>query len=88
MRYSAAVTHRRCIVTGKQGKPRLKPPFPANVGVFGCPTTVTVPHSPRLAFLPLIPTSHVTCTTLARDGVVGVEHTYESACPQLLLVGH
>ena len=21
--------------------PRLKPPFPANVGVFGCPTTVT-----------------------------------------------
>ena len=26
---------------GKQGKPRLKPPFPANVGVFGCPTTVT-----------------------------------------------
>ena len=26
---------------GKTGKPRLKPPFPANVGVFGCPTTVT-----------------------------------------------
>lgn len=26
---------------GKQGKPRLKPPFPANVGIFGCPTTVT-----------------------------------------------
>eukprot|EP00164_Ancoracysta_twista_P005044 GFYU01006867.1.p1 GENE.GFYU01006867.1~~GFYU01006867.1.p1 ORF type:complete len:478 (-),score=160.54 GFYU01006867.1:220-1617(-) len=25
---------------GKQGKPRLKPPFPANVGAFGCPTTV------------------------------------------------
>ena len=25
---------------GKQGKPRLKPPFPAGVGVFGCPTTV------------------------------------------------
>ncbi|NXT94443.1 NDUV1 dehydrogenase, partial [Anhinga rufa] len=25
---------------GKQGKPRLKPPFPADVGVFGCPTTV------------------------------------------------
>jgi NADH:ubiquinone oxidoreductase subunit F (NADH-binding) len=23
---------------GKQGKPRLKPPFPANIGVFGCPT--------------------------------------------------
>jgi len=26
---------------GNQGKPRLKPPFPANVGAFGCPTTVT-----------------------------------------------
>ena len=24
-----------------QGKPRLKPPFPANVGLYGCPTTVT-----------------------------------------------
>ncbi len=24
-----------------QGKPRLKPPFPANIGLFGCPTTVT-----------------------------------------------
>merc|ERR1711871_889139 len=26
---------------GKTGKPRLKPPFPAGAGVFGCPTTVT-----------------------------------------------
>lgn len=26
---------------GKPGRPRLKPPFPANMGVFGCPTTVT-----------------------------------------------
>jgi NADH dehydrogenase (ubiquinone) flavoprotein 1 len=26
---------------GKPGKPRLKPPFPANCGVYGCPTTVT-----------------------------------------------
>jgi NADH dehydrogenase (ubiquinone) flavoprotein 1 len=25
---------------GKQGIPRLKPPFPADVGLFGCPTTV------------------------------------------------
>lgn len=30
---------RRALV--QPGKPRLKPPFPANVGVFGCPTTVT-----------------------------------------------
>lgn len=28
-------------IEGKAGKPRLKPPFPANVGVFGCPSTVT-----------------------------------------------
>jgi len=27
-------------IEGKQGKPRLKPPFPAEVGLFGCPTTV------------------------------------------------
>lgn len=26
---------------GGQGKPRLKPPFPANVGLYNCPTTVT-----------------------------------------------
>lgn len=36
---------------GKRGYPRLKPPYPANVGVFGCPTIVNnveticnVPH--------------------------------------------
>jgi NADH dehydrogenase (ubiquinone) flavoprotein 1 len=27
-------------IEGKAGKPRLKPPFPADIGVFGCPTTV------------------------------------------------
>ena len=26
---------------GKKGQPRLKPPFPAGVGLYGCPTTVT-----------------------------------------------
>ncbi len=26
---------------GKKGQPRLKPPFPANAGLYGCPTTVT-----------------------------------------------
>jgi NADH:ubiquinone oxidoreductase subunit F (NADH-binding) len=25
---------------GKTGKPRLKPPFPAGAGLYGCPTTV------------------------------------------------
>lgn len=27
-------------IEGKKGQPRLKPPFPAGVGVYGCPTTV------------------------------------------------
>jgi NADH dehydrogenase (ubiquinone) flavoprotein 1 len=26
---------------GRAGRPRLKPPFPANMGLYGCPTTVT-----------------------------------------------
>jgi len=26
---------------GKPGRPRLKPPFPANAGLYGCPSTVT-----------------------------------------------
>jgi NADH-quinone oxidoreductase subunit F len=26
---------------GQPGRPRLKPPFPANMGLYGCPTTVT-----------------------------------------------
>lgn len=42
-------------IEGKQGKPRLKPPFPADIGVFGCPTTVsnveTVAVSPVRAAL-------------------------------------
>lgn len=37
---------------GKPGKPRLKPPFPANIGAFGCPTTVanveTVASAPTI----------------------------------------
>jgi NADH-quinone oxidoreductase subunit F len=35
---------------GRRGEPRNKPPFPANVGVFGCPTTVNNIES--LAALP------------------------------------
>lgn len=38
---------------GKPGKPRLKPPFPASVGLFGCPSTVanveTVAVAPTIA---------------------------------------
>jgi NADH dehydrogenase (ubiquinone) flavoprotein 1 len=39
-------------IEGKAGKPRLKPPFPADIGVFGCPTTVnnveTIAVSPTI----------------------------------------
>jgi NADH-quinone oxidoreductase subunit F len=37
---------------GKKGQPRLKPPFPANVGVWGCPTTVNNVES--IAVIPTI----------------------------------
>ena len=37
---------------GKKGLPRLKPPFPANVGLFGAPTTVNNVES--IAVLPAI----------------------------------
>ncbi|MGD9740581.1 MAG: NADH-quinone oxidoreductase subunit NuoF [Bauldia sp.] len=34
---------------GKKGQPRLKPPFPANVGLWGCPTTVANVESVAVA---------------------------------------
>jgi len=37
---------------GKKGQPRLKPPFPANMGVWGCPTTVNNVES--IAVVPTI----------------------------------
>ena len=37
---------------GKKGHPRLKPPFPANVGLYGCPTTVNNVES--IAVVPTI----------------------------------
>src|SRR5262249_31202489 len=36
---------------GKKGMPRMKPPFPANMGVYGCPTTVNNVES-----IPVVPT--------------------------------
>jgi NADH-quinone oxidoreductase subunit F len=37
---------------GKKGMPRMKPPFPANVGLYGCPTTVNNVES--IAVVPTI----------------------------------
>ena len=37
---------------GKKGQPRLKPPFPASVGLYGCPTTVN--NVETIAVIPTI----------------------------------
>jgi len=37
---------------GKKGQPRFKPPFPANYGLYGCPTTIS--NTETLASIPLI----------------------------------
>ena len=37
---------------GKRGYPRYKPPFPAQSGIFGCPTTIN--NAETLAHIPLI----------------------------------
>ena len=39
-------------IEGRKGQPRLKPPFPAGVGLFGCPTTVNNVES--IAVVPTI----------------------------------
>ena len=36
-------------IEGKKGMPRMKPPFPANVGLYGCPTTVSNVESVAVA---------------------------------------
>ena len=39
-------------IEGKKGQPRLKPPFPANAGLYGCPTTVN--NGESIAAVPTI----------------------------------
>lgn len=39
-------------IEGKRGEPRTKPPFPANVGLYGCPTIVN--NVETLACIPVI----------------------------------
>src|SRR5580700_9551395 len=39
---------------GKRGEPRLKPPFPAQAGAFGCPTTVN-----NLETIAIVPTAFI-----------------------------
>src|SRR6185437_6104026 len=37
---------------GKKGMPRFKPPFPANYGLYGCPTTIN--NTETFASVPVI----------------------------------
>ncbi|MEO5345210.1 MAG: NADH-quinone oxidoreductase subunit NuoF [Magnetococcus sp. YQC-9] len=39
-------------IEGKKGQPRLKPPFPANIGLYGCPTVIN--NVETLASIPSI----------------------------------
>ncbi len=39
-------------IEGKKGQPRFKPPFPANYGVYGCPTNIN--NTESLASVPVI----------------------------------
>jgi NADH-quinone oxidoreductase subunit F len=39
-------------IEGKKGQPRLKPPFPAGIGLYGCPTTINNVES--IAVVPTI----------------------------------
>ncbi|MEJ2406904.1 MAG: NADH-quinone oxidoreductase subunit NuoF [Candidatus Thiodiazotropha sp.] len=39
-------------IEGKKGQPRFKPPFPANYGLYGCPTTIN--NTESLSSVPVI----------------------------------
>jgi NADH-quinone oxidoreductase subunit F len=49
-------------IEGRRGEPRVKPPFPANVGLFGCPTTVN-----NLETIAVVPTAFsIGCSEFSR----------------------
>ncbi len=57
---------------GKKGQPRLKPPFPANMGLYGCPTTVNNVES--IAVVPtILRRTPSWFAALGRDGNTGVK---------------
>ena len=57
---------------GKKGMPRLKPPFPANMGLYGCPTTVNNVES--IAVAPTICRRGATWFSgLGREGNTGTK---------------
>ncbi len=64
---------------GKKGQPRLKPPFPANTGVWGCPTTVNN-----------VETIAVAPTILRRGGAwfAGIGRTNNTGTKVFCISGH
>jgi len=79
---------------GRRGEPRMKPPFPANAGAFGCPTTVN-----NLETIAAVPTafgmgceefSKLSCLHHMNDGGVrlyGVNGHVKKPCVVELAVG-
>ena len=57
---------------GKKGMPRLKPPFPANAGLYGCPTTVNNVES--IAVVPtILRRGAIWFTSFGREGNYGTK---------------
>lgn len=59
-------------IEGKQGKPRLKPPFPADIGLFGCPTTVA--NVETVAVCPTILRRYISSCNLI-GAPIGLHHS-------------
>jgi NADH-quinone oxidoreductase subunit F len=53
-------------IEGRRGEPRMKPPFPANAGAFGCPTTVN-----NLETIAAVPTAFgMGCETFSKLSIL------------------
>jgi NADH-quinone oxidoreductase subunit F len=81
-------------IEGRRGEPRMKPPFPANAGVFGCPTTVnnleTIAAVPAAFGLGCEEFSKLSCLHHVTDGGVrlyGVNGHVKKGCIVELAVG-
>src|SRR6201995_4420947 len=64
---------------GKKGQPRLKPPFPANMGLYGCPTTVNNVES--IAVAPTI-------LRRGADWFAGIGRPNNSGTKEFCISGH
>tara|TARA_B100000989_G_C19524714_1_gene466125 strand:- start:919 stop:2193 length:1275 start_codon:yes stop_codon:yes gene_type:complete len=59
-------------IEGKKGQPRLKPPFPANVGLFGMPTTVN--NVETIAVIPsILKRGHKWFSSLGKENNTGTK---------------